>query len=96
MSKEDQLVKFTNFIANNTWIFAKTYAATAPHEYLVKRNLSPEDQETLVEFAYFIKENGYKKLFGSMEFTYFDIDDLMYWTMDEDVSKTDLINRAKK
>jgi hypothetical protein len=96
MTNEDQLAKFTTFIVNNTWIFAKTYAATAPHEYLVKRNLSPVDQEILVEFAYFIKENGYKKLFGSMEFTYFDIGDWMYWTMDEDVSKTDLINRAKK
>lgn len=96
MEQDSQLIKFNAFIANNTWIFAKTYAATAPHEYLVKRSLSQEDQETLVEFAYFIKENGYKKLFGSMEFTYYDIDGWMYWTMDEDVSKTDLINRAKK
>jgi hypothetical protein len=31
-----------------------------------------------------------------MEFTYFDTGDWMYWTMDEDLSKTDLINRAKK
>jgi hypothetical protein len=57
MNIEDKLSKFKDFIKNNTWIFAKTYAKTAPHEYLVKRNLSIEDQKTLVEFAYFIREN---------------------------------------
>ena len=92
----EQLAIFTAFINNNSWIFAKTYAQTAPHEYLVKRNLSEEDQKTLVEFAYFIKDNGYKKLFWTIEFTYFDIGDWMYWTMDDDISTTDLINRAKK
>jgi len=54
---------FTTFIANNTWIFAKTYAATAPHEYLVKEKLSAENQEILKDFVTFIKENGYVKMF---------------------------------
>jgi hypothetical protein len=54
---EAQLEKFINFINNNDRIFAKTYADFAPHEYLVKRNLSTEDQKTMVEFAHFIKEH---------------------------------------
>jgi len=93
---EVQWEKFINFIDNNDRIFAKTYASFAPHEYLVKRNLSVEDQKTLVEFAYFIKEHWYKKIFGNVEYTYFNIGENMYWTMDEDVSATDLINRAKR
>jgi hypothetical protein len=54
---EAELEKFINFINHNDRIFAKTYADFAPHEYLVKRNLSAKDQKTLVEFAYFIKEH---------------------------------------
>ena len=27
------------FIANQTWIFAKTYAATWPHEYIVQERV---------------------------------------------------------
>jgi hypothetical protein len=50
----------------------------------------------MVEFAHFIKEHWYKKFFGNVEYIYFDIGEYMYWTMDEDVSTTDLINRAKK
>ena len=96
MSNQDQLALFTEFINYNNWIFAKTYATTAPHEYLVKKNLSADDQQTMVELARFIKENGYKKMFGTVEFTYYDIGDWMYRSMDDPVESTDLINRAKK
>ena len=93
---EQQLKKITNFIANNSRTFAKTYATTAPHEYLVKKNLSAENQKMMIEFAKFIKENGYKKMFGTVEFTYYDIGDWMYRSMDDPVESTDLINRANK
>ena len=35
---------FTQFILRNTWIFAKTYAAFCPHEYVVKERLPAEEQ----------------------------------------------------
>ena len=30
---------FENFVSENHWIFAKTYAKTLPHEYVVRKNV---------------------------------------------------------
>jgi hypothetical protein len=87
---------FKKFIIQNKWIFAKTYADFAPHEYLVKGRLTIDDQKVFEEFVIFIRENWYKKMFGKTEYTYFDIDDNTYWTMWSPLEQTIILNRAKK
>jgi hypothetical protein len=76
--------------------FCKTYAETAPHEYLLKKGLSDEDKLVFEEFVKFINNYGYEKYFYNRPFKYLDIGDKKYWTMEKDLSKTELINRADK
>lgn len=46
------------FIANQNWIFAKTYANKAPHEYICRDDVNGTDAE-FVEFVNYIRENGF-------------------------------------
>ena len=40
--------KLKNFIKNSEWIFAKTYAKTWPHEYIVQENVDNKDRKSVV------------------------------------------------
>ena len=84
------------FIKDVNWVFAKTYAETAPHEYVVKRDLSPELQKEFDWFAKMIFENGVEEFYYSHKNLYLHIGGLKYWSMDKSSEKTDLINRADK
>lgn len=44
-----------HFVDSAAWIFAKTYAATWPHEYIVRK---PENAEMLLSLARHIFERG--------------------------------------
>ena len=82
------------FITNNVWIFAKTYAEKAPHEYLVKNKISDEMQKDFEWFVQLVKMNGYKEEFWNVEYTYLNIDKWKYWTMEKPNETAILINRA--
>ena len=89
MMTHEQAEKYVNSVR---WQFAKTYLS-APHEYTVldwKREL----HATMVEFAYFVKINGYSEIFGKSAFRCYKIGKFKYWTMDDPWDKTDLINRT--
>lgn len=84
------------FIAKQNWVFAKTYAKSAPHEYIVLSKVFGEHgKEDFMEFAKIIRNYGFPARFFSRLNTYFYIDGYFYWTMDERVEDTDLINRCK-
>jgi len=91
MRRSDEF--YREWISKQSWIFAKTYAKTAPHEYIVKGELSSEDQEIFVDFVIYIRENGYTKKFYSKEFSYYDIDGEKYWTMGAPLEETIILNR---
>lgn len=93
MNKPKRAEKFVNSV---DWIFAKTYAKFAPHEYIVKKYLPEEKHEDFMWLARLINSEGYEVEFKGKMYTCYDIGDKKYWTMDEDVEKTDLINRADK
>ena len=61
------------------WIFAKTYAKTAPHEYIIK----DKNPWLFNAIANLIDTKGYLRdftLFGHTETNkYFDIDGYKYW-----------------
>ena len=80
-------------MSNEKWIFAKTYAKTWPHEYIVRGQV---DEQLFIELIEHIRANGYQGQFYKMEITYYDEDGLVYWTMGAPVEETTIINRCRK
>ena len=80
-----------DFIEKSNWIFAKTYAKFAPHEYALKKHC---DEQKFMEFVRHIREFGKDELFMGRSYRYYDIGGRKYWTMDADVEATILINRT--
>jgi len=88
-------VDFRNFINQFQWTFAKTYAQKGPHEYIVLEKLGLKYRDEFIKIAQFIRDKGFKALYYRREGYYYRVDENYYWTMDERVDDTDLINRAK-
>ena len=87
---------FKQFIMRNKWIFAKTYAAFCPHEYIVKERLPAEEQALFEQIVTFIREQGFVAIYGRLgPNRYYAVDDYYYWTMGEPVKETNILNRAK-
>ncbi len=79
-------------IENSRWIFAKTYANTAPHEYTL---LQDADKDTFDAFVKHINSNLVKEPFYRTWFYYCYIGEYKYWTMEKVGEQCTLINRAK-
>jgi len=79
--------KLKNFINIQTWIFAKTYAETWPHEYIVQEKV---DSDLFQELANHIDKFGYKKYFQEVEYTYFDYDDFTYWHIENIINRCEI------
>ena len=86
---------FREFVNKFQWIFAKTYAQTAPHEYIVLDKVGNKYKDEFVKIAQFIRDKGFKAMYYTREGFYYKLDENYYWTMDENVNDTNLINRAK-
>lgn len=82
-----------DFIYEAQWTFAKTYAETWPHEYIVRERV---DERLFVELVRHIRAHGYEGAFYRKAITYFDEYGLVYWTMGEPIEVTTIINRCKK
>lgn len=81
------------FIKDTPWVFAKTYAKTWPHEYIVRKRV---DECLFVEIVKHIRAHGYAGKFYKMDITYFDDQGITYWTMGSPVETTTIINRCPK
>jgi hypothetical protein len=88
-------VDFHNFVSRFKWTFAKTYANTAPHEYIVLEKVGLEHKAEFISVARFIRDAGFKAFYYRSQGFYYILGDYYYWTMDENVEDTKLINRAK-
>ena len=80
-----------HFVDSATWTFAKTYATTWPHEYIVSK---PENAEMLLALARHIFEHGVNGRFYSQVRKYHHEDGKVYWSMDDTPESTTLINRC--
>ena len=60
-------VKLKNFIKTQDWTFAKTYADTWPHEYIVQEKV---DNELFLALADHLVKHGYEGHFYEMRQTY--------------------------
>jgi len=85
MDNKELSKELIKFIENSTWVFAKTYAKTWPHEYIVQERV---DNDLFLALAHHIDTFGYKSHFYKMEQVYFDYKGHTYWHME------DIINRC--
>ena len=76
--------KLKNFIKEQDWIFAKTYAETWPHEYIVQERV---DNEFYLELANHIDKFGYEDYFYKSKQIYFNYDGFTYWHMDNIINR---------
>lgn len=79
------------FVDVETWTFAKTYARTWPHEYIVRDRV---DEDLFVQLVQHIRTCGYEGRFYNKAITYFDEDGLVYWTMGAPIEETTVVNRC--
>ncbi len=79
------------FVESASWRFAKTYAATWPHEYVVR---TPENASMVLALARHIFDRGVDGRFYSTVRKYHHEGGKVYWTMDATAETTDLINRC--
>lgn len=81
------------FVNQQEWTFAKTYASTWPHEYIVRDRV---DEHLFVRLVQHIRAYGYEGHFYSKRITYFDDDGMVYWTMGAPLADTIIVNRCKE
>jgi hypothetical protein len=81
------------FIETANWRFAKTYAKTWPHEYVVR---TPENSEMLLALARHIFEHGMEGRFYSQVRKYLHEGGKVSWSMDQTPDETNLINRCNE
>jgi len=71
----EQLKKF---VKDCNWIFAKTYATTWPHEYIVQGNVG---NELFLTLARHVDTFGYESRFYDKKQMYYDYEGHSYWHM---------------
>jgi hypothetical protein len=79
------------FVETTPWRFAKTYAKTWPHEYVVE---TPENAPMLHALARHIFEYGVAGRFYSQVRRYHHEAGKVYWSMDPTPEETTLVNRC--
>jgi hypothetical protein len=82
-----------DFINNSDWIFAKTYAKTWPHHYILRDRV---DEDLFIKMVKHIRRYGYGGPFYNKQYIYFEEDGYVYWTMGAPIEETTIINRCTK
>jgi hypothetical protein len=82
-----------DIVNNSEWTFAKNYAGTWPHHYIVKDRV---DEALFVKLVKHIREFGYEAPFYNKKYIYFEEDGYVYWTMGAPIEETTIINRCTK
>ena len=86
------LAEQRDFIASNSWTFART-VPQCPHEYVLLWKCRSE--ENFFRFAMTIRRCGYDEKFHDKLMRYLDVDGTRYWTMGDLLETTWVLNRAK-
>lgn len=81
------------FVNEQAWTFAKTYADTWPHEYIVRERV---EEDLFLQLVRHIRTYGYERAFYRKPITYFDEDARVYWTMGAPIEETTIVNRCAK
>jgi len=96
MTTEEDLSWWLTLAPTLEWTFARTYAETAPHSYVVLNRTAGMTRDDYVRAAHVIHTFGRPAKFYSMTSIYLTSPDgrVKWWTMDRDLSDTGLINEA--
>lgn len=82
-------------IARQRWVFAKTFATFAPHEYIVKGKCNARKEE-FEAFMDYILEKGIRMFYYKRERKYLFLDGYFYWICrDSADDPTAVINRCR-
>ena len=79
------------FVESTAWTFAKSYAATWPHEYVVRTS---DNAPMILSLARHIFEHGTDERFYSQIRKYHHEGGKVYWSMDSTPEATSLVNRC--
>jgi hypothetical protein len=79
------------FVGSTPWTFAKTYATTWPHEYVVR---SADNAAMILALARHIFEHGTAGRFYSQVRKYHHEAGQVYWSMDDTPETTGPVNRC--
>jgi len=98
MTEPEDLRWFLDLVPRLSFTFAKTYANSAPHSYIVAGRTPGITRADFERAAGVIEVFGQPKLFHSYVNLYLDHPRLgvHYWHMDPDVGSADLINMADR
>jgi len=91
----EQIELIRKFVAEAKWIWAKTYAKTAPHWYVLNPAKNGEDDTAFKLLLFANQHCGYDRKFFRRTVPYFDLDGYTYWGGYPDNRYCDLINRVK-
>ena len=80
-----------SFVESTRWTFARTYADTWPHEYVVRND---ENAAMILALARHIFEHGIDGRFYSQVRKYHHEDGKVYWSMADRPEDATLINRC--
>ena len=82
------------YFDSQKWTFATTYAAFAPHEYIVRSKVA--DKEAFDKAAEFIEQYGMRMFYYKHERKYLFIGGWFYWVLkDSEDDPTAVINRCR-
>ena len=94
MANEMTRREMYDFINAQKWVFAKTYAAFAPHEYIMRTYC--KDKEAFDRAGEFILKNGMRMFYYKSERKYLYCDGYFYWILRDENNYADaVINRCK-
>ena len=79
------------FVERNLWAYARTMPKH-PHEYVLLWDSSSGDD--FFRFVTTIRRLGYDEYFYTKRIRYLDLDGRRYWTMDDVLETTCVLNRA--
>ena len=87
--------EFKDYVRKQRWIFSKTYATFAPHEYIVRGKCYGNDK-MFFDAARCILEHGMRMFYYKKERKYLYADGYFYWIMGAEVNEERvIINRCK-
>lgn len=85
-------IELQDFVNREKWTYAKTMPKW-PHEYIVRKQV---DEKLFVKLVRHIRNKGYQGHFYKKEITYYEENNLVYWTMGAPLDETTIVNRCKK
>lgn len=82
------------FLIDQEFTFAKSYADTFPHTYLQRKKCNNEDKYEM--FLSLIRSKGIVYTFFSKQYVYLEIDGFVYWEVGRPIKCVQVLNKAPK